>query len=38
LAPHMGYSEERVIEAWYKESADNLAEWLDGKMPDAVIV
>jgi glycerate dehydrogenase len=31
LTPHMGYGEEELINGWYKEAADNLERWLDGK-------
>ncbi|KAF2487833.1 D-isomer specific 2-hydroxyacid dehydrogenase [Neohortaea acidophila] len=37
LSPHMGYAEEDVIHGWYEETAESLAEWLDGKTPSAVI-
>ncbi|KAH2668575.1 hypothetical protein KXV32_005201 [Aspergillus fumigatus] len=31
LTPHMGYGEEELINGWYKEAAENLERWLDGK-------
>ncbi|OJJ30218.1 hypothetical protein ASPWEDRAFT_176889 [Aspergillus wentii DTO 134E9] len=31
LSPHMGYGEEELINGWYKEVAENLERWLDGK-------
>lgn len=31
LTPHMGYVEERVINNWYAEQAENLERYLDGK-------
>ena len=37
LAPHMGYADENVIAGWYEESADALAEWLEGRTPAGVI-
>ena len=37
LSPHMGYAEESVMNGWYEELADSLAEWLDGKTPSAII-
>jgi glycerate dehydrogenase len=31
LSPHMGYGEEDLINGWYREVAENLERWLDGK-------
>ncbi|KAJ5407659.1 hypothetical protein N7509_001542 [Penicillium cosmopolitanum] len=31
LSPHMGYGEEELINGWYREVAENLERWLDGK-------
>lgn len=31
LSPHMGYVEEAVLHGMYKQTAENLEEWLDGK-------
>lgn len=31
LSPHMGYVEERVMNAWYDETVENIERWLDGK-------
>lgn len=31
LTPHMGYGEEDLLRGWYRETAENLERWLDGK-------
>lgn len=31
LSPHMGYGEEDLLNGWYREVAENLERWLDGK-------
>ncbi|KAJ5907337.1 hypothetical protein N7495_000019 [Penicillium taxi] len=31
VTPHMGYGEEELLNGWYRESAENLTLWLDGK-------
>ncbi|KAJ5805335.1 hypothetical protein N7474_011222 [Penicillium riverlandense] len=31
LSPHMGYGEEDLMHGWYREVAENLERWLDGK-------
>ncbi|KAJ5599025.1 hypothetical protein N7450_000092 [Penicillium hetheringtonii] len=31
LSPHMGYGEEDLLNGWYRETAENLERWLDGK-------
>lgn len=31
LTPHMGYGEEELLHGWYREMAENLARWLDGR-------
>jgi hypothetical protein len=33
----MGYVEEAVMNGWYEESAEYLAQWHDEKTPNAVI-
>lgn len=38
LSPHLGYTEEAVIQGWLEESAQNLLEFLSGKPPSPVIV
>ncbi|KAL6798789.1 D-isomer specific 2-hydroxyacid dehydrogenase [Trichoderma sp. SZMC 28012] len=29
--PHMGYMDERLVNAWYAETAENVDRWLEGK-------
>ncbi|CAD6591460.1 MAG: hypothetical protein TREMPRED_000095 [Tremellales sp. Tagirdzhanova-0007] len=29
LTPHMGYSEDEIIETWYEETVDNVLSWLE---------
>lgn len=29
--PHMGYMDERLVNAWYAETAENIDRWLEGK-------
>lgn len=31
LSPHMGYGEEDLLHGWYREVAENLERWLDGR-------
>ncbi|KAH7079748.1 D-isomer specific 2-hydroxyacid dehydrogenase [Paraphoma chrysanthemicola] len=38
LSPHLGYADEVVIPAWYRESAEHLAEFLRGEGSEPVIV
>ena len=35
LSPHMGYGQEDVIEEWYRQCAENVKRWLEGREVEA---